>query len=256
MDSRIRAWETEISHYYFRGGKAQVNANQLPLIRHDRLYEFDTQSDSLKRILVGGKGTGKSTALARKAVRLFDSKHVVIPNFHPYVVRIEQLVLDQNIEATYPDIHSHYCWVQIWKLVICAVFIAEVQWPTVRDTKFGQYLGCPTGKSEDEFFERVGERIAKARQGRREPVSTVLQLVLERHYDTNQCMQWFSRYVRPNLPASGDEPYVMLIDQVDEALSLYRDLSTTRQGQSVWEAAQTAIVDAVADIGSLSSQSF
>jgi len=256
MDARIKAWETEISHYFFRGGKAQVNANQLPLICHDQLLEFDSSRDSLKRILIGGKGTGKSTALARKAVQLLDDEMLVIPAFHPYVVRLEQLTLDDDLASAYPDAQSHYCWVQIWKLVLCTIYIAEVDAVRIKDAKLGQYLKCTTGKAEDEFFDQAGERIARARQTRHECVSTVLQLVLERHYGTQQCQQWFNRYVRPNLPAPGNEPTVMLLDQIDEALSRYRDVANTRQGQTVWEAAQTAIIDAVADIGSLSGEAF
>jgi hypothetical protein len=236
------------------GGKAQVNANQLPLICHDQLKEFDTEPDSLKRVLVGGKGTGKSTALARKAVQCLDNKKVLIPGFHPYVIRIEQLVLDDNFAQVYPDVQTHHCWVQIWKLVLCSVVIAEVQTFKNKDLPFGQQLGCPMGKGDEEFFNRVGERIALARHGRRQSVSPVLQLLLERHFDTNMCQKLFTQYVRPALPAPGAEPFVMLIDQIDESLSRYRKTCATRLGQTVWEAAQTAIIDAIAELGSLTSQ--
>ena len=66
----IRAWETEVSKYFHTGGKAQVDANKLPLVGRRSFREFLNEVDDRGRILVGSKGLGKSTGLARKAVQL------------------------------------------------------------------------------------------------------------------------------------------------------------------------------------------
>ncbi|MEO0574689.1 MAG: hypothetical protein AAF004_04435 [Pseudomonadota bacterium] len=247
-DSGLKAWSTEGTNY-LKTGKAQIQANQILLVTDEKLAEFDEDTEDTRHILVGARGTGKSLSLARKSVLFHsDDGYTVIPSSHPYYIQLQTKIDVSSVEGAF-QFCNHHWWQQAWKLATGLIFFYSIHRRSFDDGFIGKKLVSKKSDSAHEFFNTAGERIHKALP-HREPLTAVLQEIVRRKYTLETCMEWFDRYLRDELLATSDHCFVMVIDQIDEALTEHRKprQSDSRFQQSPWEAAQTGIIDASLDV--------
>jgi hypothetical protein len=233
-----------------------VQADQLPLVQFKRLHDFDSQPDCVTQILVGAKGTGKSTALVRKAAKLSTAGIEVIPNHLPYVNQLEAEALrfPEDRLGLYATAKT---WTQIWKLVLAAVFglriAATSEQLAVRlksDGTYGKLLRCPSGSNEEKFFDEVQSRYRLGSKQRAEPITPLIGYLLDRSTSENECFRWYNNYIKP-LFSDVPDGYqaAIFLDCVDEAFA--HSLSSDAQygsGHLVWTAAQVGLIDAAYEL--------
>jgi len=255
--SGIRAWETEVSKYFHTGGKAQVDANKLPLVGHKSFSEFLNNVDDHGRILVGSKGLGKSTGLARKAVQLKNDGYQIIPMYHPYIVLLQEINVDIQ-EDEYSKFREHAYWSVMWKLVISTVLVIEINKKAVSKIGLQKVLGCTVNNSEWEVFELIGQKYHDCIANRQDYVTPIIDIFLRRNFTQNQIYSWLGEFVYPKLKVTQREYYTIILDQVDQAFRRYHDTHTgSTEGElSVWEAVQTGLVDAIGEMQEIGAGSF
>lgn len=253
----IRAWETEVSKYFHTGGKAQVDANKLPLVGHRSFRDFLNDVDDRGRILVGSKGLGKSTGLARKAVQLKNDGYRIIPMYHPYIVLLQEINIDIH-EDEYSKFREHGYWSVMWKMVIATVLVIEINKKAVIEKGLQKVLGCSVNKSEWEVFEKIGRKYQDCITNRQDYVTPIIDIFLRRNFSQNQIHLWLGEYVYPRLKITKGEYHAIILDQVDQAFRRYHDKqSDLAEGVlSVWEAVQTGLVDAIGEMQDIGAGSF
>ncbi len=253
---QVPPWATDLATIFFRGGKAMVQADQLPLVQFARLHEFDSQVESEIQILVGGKGTGKSTALVRKAAKLSTAGIDVIPNHLPYVNQLEAEALRFVPErlALYSTAKT---WTQLWKLVLSAIFglriaahSSKVRQRLQREGSYGKLLKCPSGSNEERFFDEVQSRYTMGAKQRTEPITPIIGHLIDRSMSETECFRWYSNYIKPLInEAPDDYRAAIFLDCVDEAFghSISEELQVSN-GHLVWAAAQVGLIDAAYEL--------
>ena len=253
----IRAWETEVSKYFHTGGKAQVDANKLPLVGHRSFREFLNEVDSPGRILVGSKGLGKSTGLVRKAVQLKNDGYQIVPMYHPYIVLLQEINIDIH-EDEYSKFREHGYWSVLWKMVSATVLVLEINKDAVTKQGLHRLLNCAVNKSEWEVFESIGRKYQDCIANRQDYVTPIIDIFLRRNFTQNQIYHWLGEFVYPSLKVTHDEYHTIILDQIDQAFRLYHDKRSdlTEGVLSVWEAVQTGLVDAIGEIQDIGAGSF
>lgn len=247
-ESGLKAWSTEGTNY-LKTGKAQIQANQILLVTDEKLAEFDGDTEDTRQILVGARGTGKSLSLARKAVLFHsDDAYNVIPSSHPYYIQLQTKIDASEADGAY-QFCNHHWWQQAWKLAAGLIFYYSIHKRSLQEGLIGNKLVSKKNDSAHEFFNTAGSTIHKALP-HREPLTAVLQEIVRRKFSLETCMEWFDSYLRDQLLSNNNSCFVMLIDQIDEALTEHRraNQSSNRFQQSPWEAAQTGIIDASLDV--------
>lgn len=253
----IRAWETEVSKYFHTGGKAQVDANKLPLVGHKSFREFLSAVDDRGRILVGSKGLGKSTGLARKAVQLKNDGYQIVPMYHPYIVLLQEINVDIH-EREYSKFREHGYWSVMWKMVISTVLVLEINKEAVSKKGLHQVLGCAVNKSEWDVFENIGRKYQDCIANRQDYVTPIIDIFLRRNFTQSQIYLWLGEFVQPKLKVTRGEYHTIILDQVDQAFRRYHDKQSdlTEGMLSVWEAVQTGLVDAIGEMQDIGAGSF
>ena len=253
----IRAWETEVSKYFHTGGKAQVDANKLPLVGRRSFREFLNEVDDRGRILVGSKGLGKSTGLARKAVQLKNDGYRIAPMYHPYIVLLQEINIDIH-EDEYSKYREHGYWSVLWKMVIATVLVIEINNKAVLNKGLQKVLGCAVNKSAWEVFETIGKKYQDCITNRQDYVTPIIDVFLRRNFSQNQIHLWLGEFVYPKLKVTQGEYHAIILDQVDQAFRRYHDKQSdlTEGVLSVWEAVQTGLVDAVGEMQDIGAGSF
>ncbi len=253
----IRAWETEVSKYFHTGGKAQVDANKLPLVGHRSFREFLTEVDGRGRVLVGSKGLGKSTGLARKAVQLKNDGNQIVPMYHPYIVLLQEINVDIH-EDEYSKFREHGYWAVMWKMVFATVLVLEINKEAVSRGGLHRVLGCSVNNSEWKVFESIGKKYQDCIVNRQDYVTPIIDAFLRRNFTQGQIYQWLGDLVYPKLKVTQSEYYTIILDQVDQAFRRYHDRQSdlTEGVLSVWEAVQTGLVDAIGEMQDIGAGSF
>ncbi len=255
--SGVRAWETEVSKYFHTGGKAQVDANKLPLVGHKSFREFLSDVDDLGRILVGSKGLGKSTGLARKAVQLKNDGYRIVPMYHPYIVLLQEINVDIH-EDEYSKFREHSYWSVMWKMVISTVLVLEINKEAISKQGLHQVLGCAVNKSEWDVFKKIGAKYQDCIANRQDYITPIIDIFLRRNFTQSQIYLWLGEFVQPRLKVTEGEYYTIILDQVDQAFRRYHDRQSdlTDGVLSVWEAVQTGLVDAIGEMQDIGAGSF
>ena len=244
----FEGWDIEVTRYLRGGGKAQVDANKLPLVCHDDFQNFDQKLTTTFRILVGGKGTGKSTALIRKAVSLLDKERKLVPDHYPYYVGLQavDVPLKEGDSGEYTASLEHSFWVKAWKVIFCVVFVIEIHMSTVREEGLSHVLKCKKDDPLVELFDRIGREYVRNRENRTtDVISPILGLLLKRNYSMEEFNDWFLHLLQPAMTCKEDEQYVIVVDQIDQAFAPYK---TEAYARSIWVSAQTGLIDAASDI--------
>ncbi len=255
--SGVRAWETEVSKYFHTGGKAQVDANKLPLVGHKSFREFLSDVDDLGRVVVGSIGLGKSTGLARKAVQLKNDGYRIVPMYHPYIVLLQEINVDIH-EDEYSKFREHGYWSVMWKMVISTVLVLEINKEAVSKQGLHQVLGCAVNKAEWEVFKRIGTRYQDCIANRQDYITPIIDIFLRRNFSQSQIYLWLGEFVQPKLKVTHGEYYTIILDQVDQAFRRYHDKQSdlTEGVLSVWEAVQTGLVDAIGEMQDIGAGTF
>ncbi len=262
------AWDTELTNHIRRGEKIKVEATTLFLIASADLKEFEDSLGCKKYILVGLKGTGKSLALSRKASRFGrDKNRKTVPSYYPYFSAFTEQCLSTSLgKITDKAVYcSHYFWTRIWKLAISTIFVYSLN--KHKTSEFGTYLCKNThesitkGEGAEQFFNIVGQELKKLEVAKQEGITLVLNLILTRKYSANICQDWFEYILKCQLFLKEEyECTAIFIDQIDEALIDYRNISSNKTNtyipQNIWEAAQTGLIDASASIAKETNDSF
>lgn len=259
----MHAWATDIDQYLSRerGGVAVAShEGYLPLISMSPLLKkFDEDIDDGQRILSGAKGTGKSTALARKAAKYSKTpNYSVIPSYHPFTVSLSDQSIDVNSLSKGEIFHytSHYSWVNIWTLSIGIAFLYYLHFSEIKKEKSfsGFLIKKLPSKSEKnlaimDFFDDINEDLSSIKETqRRDLISPIIKAIVRRKWDSDQCSKLYSKYICRNFSMEkSKDTYAVFIDSIDEAFKRNLKITLDEEGESaatVWHAAQTSIIDA------------
>ncbi len=273
------AWTINISSHLTDAGRDALAA--VPLKTFGKLKVFVNNINDMQRIVVGLKGTGKTSALARKA-SLYAHNAETIPASAPYLCQLERMPLSLNNELKYLYPESSY-WSSIWMLVLGTVFCSQYFGKDTVTQKSKSRLDFvmrqrsfstiykeqnPSKKNyiSDRaflFFDKLDKlarvgKYASHYHGRRQDntfVSTVLQAVLSFKLTKSEADTWGTFYVLPEVKdilqcRKSNKPVGIFIDAIDEAFGAVRDviIDNIPIGYNVWVAIQCGFISAVLQI--------
>lgn len=274
------AWKIDVS-----GDVMLANRNSLrdlPLVTSGSLANYDGDIDTVKRVLVGLKGTGKTSALAHKAAD-FHIKRNIVPSYPPLLCRLDNLNLKLPPPSTMepeelgPKITQYSntdFWTAAWQFSACITFLADcllspskliMQSHSAEDNSSAGFCKIlqrqsKLDKNSREYicFDALDRITWLGEHKRRIPnlaksdlVFKVIQQLINMRAERFEIESWLTQYLydecSEHLQLVQTTPVGIFIDAIDEAVQGLRliQYGDYRFGRDAWDAIQNGFLGAI-----------